>query len=88
LAAGHVEEVLRFARKLGMHSDPDQLLRALPAELYALLDCTATAVVHLRQGELSFHVVDGEGCVLSQDPSASDWPKEIWSAIPEEENPL
>jgi formate hydrogenlyase transcriptional activator len=88
LATGHVEEVLRFARKLGMHSDPDQLLRALPSELYALLDCTATAVIHLRQGELSFHVVDGEGCVLSQDPSASDWPQEIWSAVPEEETPL
>jgi formate hydrogenlyase transcriptional activator len=88
LAAGHVEEVLRFARKLGMHSDADQLLRALPSELYALLDCTATAVIHLHQGELSFHVVDGDGCVLTQDPSASDWPQEIWSAVPEEEAPL
>ena len=50
LATRHVQEVLRFARKLGMHSDADQLLRALPSELYALLDCTATAVIHLRQG--------------------------------------
>jgi formate hydrogenlyase transcriptional activator len=88
LAGTHVEEVLRFARKLGMHSDPDQLLRALPSELYALLDCTATAVIHLRQGELSFHVVDGEGCLLSQDRSAGDWPREIWSALPEQEKPL
>jgi formate hydrogenlyase transcriptional activator len=88
LATRHVEEVLRFARKLGMHSDPDQMLRALPSELYALLDCRATAVVHLREGELSFHVVDGEGCVLPQDPSASEWPREIWSAVPEEETPL
>jgi formate hydrogenlyase transcriptional activator len=88
LAPGHVEEVLRFARKLGMHSDADQLLRALPSELYALLDCTATAVIHLRQGELSYHVVDGGGCVLSHDPSASEWPKEIWSAVPEEETHL
>ena len=88
LATRHVEEVLRFARKLGRHSDADQLLRALPSELYALLDCTATAVIHLHQGELSFHVVDGEGCVLSQDPSVSDWPKEIWSAVPEEQTPL
>src|ERR1700733_2331507 len=88
LATGHVVEVLRFARKLGKHSDPDELLRALPSELYALLDCTATAVIHRHLGELSFHVVDGEGCVLSQDPSASDWPREIWSAVPEEETPL
>ncbi len=57
-AEKHVEEVLRFARKLGMHSDPEQLLRALPSELCALLDCTTTAVIHLHAEELRFHVVD------------------------------
>src|ERR1700753_1807040 len=55
-AGKHVEEVLRFARKLGMHSDPEQLLRALPSELCALLDCTTAAVIHLWEGEPTFHV--------------------------------
>ncbi|MGB8535835.1 MAG: sigma 54-interacting transcriptional regulator [Acidobacteriaceae bacterium] len=88
LAGKHVEEVLRFARKLGMHSDPEQLLRALPSELCALLDCTTTAVIHLRGGEPSFQVVDGDGCELSTDPSVMKWQEEIWSAVSEQEMPL
>jgi formate hydrogenlyase transcriptional activator len=88
VAGTHVDEVLRFARKLGMHSDPEQLLRALPLELCALLDCTTTAVIHLREGEPSFHVVDGEGCELCTDPSVMKWQKEIWAAMSEQEKPL
>ena len=88
LASLHVEEVLRFARKLGMHSDPEQLVRALPAELCALLDCTTTAVIHMHEDELHFHVVAGEGFVLPADLSAMKWPEEIWSAVSEEEKPL
>ena len=88
MTGSHVEEVLRFARKLGMHSNPEQLLRALPAELCALLDCTTMAVIHLREGELSFHVVDGEGRVLSAELSAWKWQEEIWSAISEQLKPL
>ena len=51
----HVEEVLRFAQKLGMHSHPEQLLRALPAELCAFVECTTAALIFQREGELSFH---------------------------------
>src|SRR3984885_383038 len=87
-ATRHVEGVLRFARKLGMHSHPEQLLRALPSELYALLDCTTTAVIHLREGALSFHVVDGEGYVVPDDPSSMQWPEEIWTAISDQDKPL
>jgi formate hydrogenlyase transcriptional activator len=88
VATRHVEGVLRFARKLGMHSHPQQLLRALPSELYALLDCTTTAVIHLREGALSFHVVDGEGYVVPDGPSSMQWPEEIWTAISDQEKPL
>jgi formate hydrogenlyase transcriptional activator len=88
VAGTHVDEVLRFARKLGMHTDPEQLLRALPFELCALLDCTTTAVIHLREGQPSFHVVDGEGCELCTDPSVMKWQQEIWSAVSDQEKPL
>jgi len=84
----HVEEVLRFARKLGRHSDPDDLLRALPSELSRLVDSTSAAVIHLRHGELSYYVVNEEGRELSQDSASSRWPGEIWSAVPEQEKPL
>jgi formate hydrogenlyase transcriptional activator len=71
-----------------MHSDPEQLLRALPSELCALLDCTTTAVIHLREGELSFNAVDNDGCKLCADPSLTKWQEEIWLAVAEREKPL
>jgi formate hydrogenlyase transcriptional activator len=71
-----------------MHSDPEQLLRALPSELCSLLECTTTAIIHLRHGELSCHVVQGEGCPLREDLSVEKWPEEIWSAVSEQERSL
>lgn len=84
----NVEGVLRFAQKLGMHNEPDQLLRALPAELCTLLDCAATAVLHPRQGQLWFHIVDGSGCTPVEDFSDHKWPEEIWSALSDQDKPL
>jgi formate hydrogenlyase transcriptional activator len=83
-----VEDVLLFARKLGMHSQPEQLLHALPVELCDLLECTTAAVLHLRGGELSLLVVDSDGSVLSRDDCGGKWAEEIWSAVSEEERPL
>ncbi len=87
-SAEQVEEVLRFARKLEMHSDHEQLLRALPAELCVLVDCTMAALVHLNEGQLTTHVVDSEGCSLATDHSAWKWPEAVWQIISEQEKPL
>jgi formate hydrogenlyase transcriptional activator len=84
----HVEEVLRFARKLGMHSHPEQLLRALPAELCALMDCTTAALIYQRDGEISFHIDGCQGSLLAEDHAASGWQQEIWSAVSEQEKAL
>ena len=84
----HVEEVLRFAQKLGMHSHPEQLLRALPAELCAFVECTTAALIFQREGELSFHIDAGQGGLTSADHAALRWPQEIWSAISEQERVL
>ena len=84
----HVEEVLRFARKLGMHSQPEQLLRALPAEVCAFVDCTTAALIYQREGELSFYLDAGQGALPSADHAALRWPQEIWSAISEQEKVL
>jgi formate hydrogenlyase transcriptional activator len=83
-----VEDVLRFARKLEMHNDPEQLLGALPAELCALLDCTTTALIHAKEGQLTSHVVDSEGCALSTEASTLKWQEEVWHAVSEQEKPL
>jgi formate hydrogenlyase transcriptional activator len=84
----HVEEVLRFAQKLGMHSHPEQLLRALPAELCAFVECTTAALIYQREGELSFYIDAGQGGLPSADHAAHRWPQEIWSAISEQERVL
>jgi formate hydrogenlyase transcriptional activator len=87
-SAEQVEEVLRFARKLEMHRDHGQLLRALPAELCVLVDCAMTALIHLHEGRLTTHVVDSQGCALSTDHSAANWPEAVWQAISEQQKPL
>ncbi len=83
-----VEEVLRFARKLGMHSHPEQLLRALPAELSALVECRTAALIYQREGELDFHIASGQDWLLAEDFSGNGWHREIWSAASEHEKPL
>src|ERR1700728_3013822 len=82
-----VEEVLRFARKLGMHSHPEQLLRALPAELSALVECRTAALIYQREGELDFHLSGGQDSSLSDNFSGNGWRQEIWSAASELEKP-
>ena len=84
----HVEEVLRFARNLGMHSEPEQLLRALPAEVCTFVECTTAALIYQRDGELSFYVDAGQGALPSADHTVLRWPQEIWSAISEREKVL
>jgi formate hydrogenlyase transcriptional activator len=84
----HVEEVLRFARNLGMHSHPEQLLRALPAEVCTFVDCTTAALIYQRDGAFSFYVDAGQGALPSADHAALSWPQEIWSAISEQERAL
>src|ERR1700729_4256375 len=78
-----VEEVLRFALKLRVHSHPEQLLRALPAELSALLECRTAALIYQREGELDFHLAGGQDSSLSDNFSGNGWQQEIWSAASE-----
>jgi formate hydrogenlyase transcriptional activator len=94
-SAEQVEEVLRFARKLEMHSDHEQLLRALPAEICVLVDCSTAALIHWHEGQLATHVVDSVGCAMATDHSATNgaaingaagnWPEAVWQAISEQE---
>jgi formate hydrogenlyase transcriptional activator len=87
-ARGVSEEVLRFARNLGMHSHPEQLLRALPAELSAFVECTTAALIYQREGELFFYVEAGQSDLPPADHAHLGWPQEIWSAISEQEQVL
>ena len=88
-SAEQVEEVLRFARKLEGHSDHEQLLRALPAEICLLADCSTAALIHWHEGQLTTHVVGSEGNALVSDgATAGSWPQVVWQAISEQEKAL
>src|ERR1700689_638214 len=89
-SAEQVEDVLRFARKLETHSDPEQLLRALPAELCVLVDCSMAALIHWHEGQLTTHVVDSAHVVKVEGALPADhlpangmgnWPQAVWQAI-------
>jgi formate hydrogenlyase transcriptional activator len=59
---GHDEELLRFARRLDVYSDPDQLMRALPIELCGLLRANTIAFVFCGEAEAaSWSAIDGKG---------------------------
>lgn len=94
LSAEQVEEVLRFARKLEGHSDHEQLLRALPAEICGLVDCSAAALILWHEGQLTTQAVDREGSALATDHSATDgsavcnWPEAILEALSQQEKAL
>jgi formate hydrogenlyase transcriptional activator len=92
-SAEQVEEVLRFARKLEMHSDHEQLLRALPAELCVMVDSSTTALIYWHEGQLTTRVVDSDCCTLATDHLATNgtagtWPEAVWQAISEREQAL
>jgi formate hydrogenlyase transcriptional activator len=81
-----VEEVLRFTQKLERHSDYEQLLSALPAELCALVNCSITALIHMNEGKPTTRVVDGDGRPFCSDPV--DWPEAVWQAVSAQEELL
>ncbi len=71
-----------------MHSEPEQLLRALPAEVCTFVECTTAALIYQPDGGLSFYVDAGQGALPSADHTVLRWPQEIWSAISEREKVL
>jgi hypothetical protein len=66
-SAEQVEEVLRFARKLEMHSDHEQLMHALPAELCVLLDCSTTALIHWHEAMIGLTLPGPSGACSARE---------------------
>jgi formate hydrogenlyase transcriptional activator len=76
-----------------MHSDHEQLLRALPAELCVMVDSSTTALIYWHEGQLTTRVVDSDCCTLATDHLATNgtagtWPEAVWQAISEREQAL
>jgi formate hydrogenlyase transcriptional activator len=61
LPEGHDEGLLRLARRLDVYRDPEQLMRALPAELFDLFSGNSLVLAFPGQsGSTSWLAIDGE----------------------------
>jgi len=81
LRSEQIKELVCFARSLGSHSDPEQLMRALPFELSNLVASHTTALIFSQESILSRYVVDGDGLAIGQESSMEPWQDELSQII-------
>jgi formate hydrogenlyase transcriptional activator len=80
LSAGHNEELLCFAHRLVVHRDPEQLLRALPAELSGLLSSNTLALVSCDEMQtISWFAVDSKRKAIPATPKITRALKSVCS---------
>jgi len=77
---------LEFARRIETHSDPGQMLRALPAELCQIVVCATTALIYASGSNLVASVLDAQGCLIDQ--PGSIWHEELWQVMLEQDAPV
>jgi formate hydrogenlyase transcriptional activator len=78
LSAEQVEELLRFARTLDAHSDPEQLIRSLPNELGGLVESNTAALILSDEIALSGYVVDKGVLPITPEPPRESSQNESW----------
>ena len=88
LQSKQIEELVRFARRLDAHSDPEQLMRSLPSELSDLVVYNTTALILSKEIALSGYVVDAAGLAIASPSQIESWQDEICQLISEQSHPL
>jgi formate hydrogenlyase transcriptional activator len=86
--SGQVEELQRFARRLDAHSDLEQLLRSLPAELGTLVTANTTALIYINEGNFCLYGVDGERSAIGGQSAMTQWRDEVDRLISEQPQPF
>ena len=86
--SGQVEELQRFVRSLDAHSNLDQLLRSLPAELGTLVIADTTVLIYMSEGGLSLYGTNGEGSAISAQWAMTPWRDEIYRLTSEYPQPI
>jgi formate hydrogenlyase transcriptional activator len=77
LRSEHIGELLRFVRSFGTDSDPEGLLRSLPAKLHTLVASDAIALIHMNEDVVSCYGVDGEISPAGSEFAMTQWRDEI-----------
>jgi formate hydrogenlyase transcriptional activator len=88
LYAEQIEHLLRFARSLDVHSDPERLLRSLPAELRSVVLSNTTALIHLNGFDPCWYAVDSDRPAIVLEPEMPEWRKEIQQFLSEHQQPF
>jgi formate hydrogenlyase transcriptional activator len=88
LFAEQIEDLLRFARSLDAHSDPEQLLRSLPAELRSVVSTETIALIHMNGGDPSWYAVDSNRPAIALEPEMPEWRGELSQLLSEYTQPF
>jgi formate hydrogenlyase transcriptional activator len=83
-----IEDLLRFARSLDAHSDPERLLRSLPAELCSLVTSNTTALIHRNGDGFSYYAVDDKSSAIDAELEMSQWQDEVCQLLSEHPQPI
>jgi formate hydrogenlyase transcriptional activator len=89
LSAGHDEELLRLAHRLEVYDDPEQLMHALPAELFDLL-CGNTLVLAFCGGSevTAWLTIDSKKNAIEPTPKSLDAQKSLHAWMEERRKPF
>src|SRR5271156_2194106 len=83
-----IEDLLRFARSLDSHSDPERLLCSLPAELCSVVTSNTTALIHMNGSGVTWYVANGEGAAIDAELDATQWQDEICRLVSQHTQPV
>src|ERR1700733_14551619 len=88
LSAEQVEELVRFARTLDEHSDPEKLISTLRSELSGLVLSNTAALVLSKEIALSGYVFDNGKLAVIPESQREAWQDEICQVVSEQPRPL
>jgi formate hydrogenlyase transcriptional activator len=83
-----IEGLLRFARSLNVHSEPEQLLRSVPVGLGSVVTSNTTVLIHRNGDGLSWFAVDNKRSEINADFEISQWQDEIYQLLSEHQQPV
>jgi formate hydrogenlyase transcriptional activator len=83
-----IEDLLRFARSLDSHSDPERLLRSLPAELCSVVMSNTTALIHTNGGGVTWYAANGDGVAVDAELDATQWQDEVYRLVSQHTQPV
>ena len=88
LSAEQVEELVRFARTLDEHSDPEQLISTLGSELSGLVVSNTAALVLSKETPLSGYVSDNGQLAVIPESQREPWQDEIGQVFSDQPRPF